>query len=114
MVTIGDPYQETPRAGHIWRTSTRDVRIEQVRRTLEYFPELEILEAHRDGRVVVRLKWSDMPAEKYGSSLRAAERELMKDFPWCRVYLAERGDINALRRVTRGIQVLEGFAGEDS
>ena len=111
MVTIGDPYIETPRPGLKWREMTSEERLQNVGDWLVTCPQIIPISAYKDGRIVVKLR-SKMNTREYGWLVRHAEKAVMDREPALRIYLETTGDINALRRVTRGIEVLEGLAGE--
>lgn len=111
MVTIGDPYSETPKPGLKWREMTNDERAMNAGDWLVITPQIIVVSAYGDGRIVVKLR-SEMNTREYGWLIRHAEEAVMAHDPALRLYLETSGDINALRRVTRGIDVLEGFAGE--
>lgn len=109
MVTIGDPHAETPRPGIKWREYDADERLALARDWMTICPQIEVVSAYRDGRIVVKLR-SKMNTREYAWLIRKAEESFMEHDPALRLYLETSGDINALRRVTRGIDVLEGFA----
>lgn len=114
MIMIGDPYTETPRPGIKWREMSKDDRIQNVRDWFVICPQLEVISAYFDGRIVIKIReGSKMNTREYGWLIRTMEDAVMKHDPALRLYLETSGDINALRRITRGIDVLEGFAGVD-
>lgn len=105
MVTIGDPWSESPTAGEQWRAMDDATRKMLCHRTLFGMP-VTVLEARPNGHVIVRLD-DDLDAAARGILLRDVEKRLKDNIdPAMLVYLEPAQDKNALRRL-RGVKVAE-------
>lgn len=103
MVTLGDPYAESPTVGEQWRAMDDATRKMLCHRTLFGMP-VTVLEARPNGHVIVRLD-DDLDAAARGILLREVEKRLKANIDeGILVYLEPMQDRNALRRL-RGVKV---------
>lgn len=105
MVTITDPWAESPRPSEAWQALTDEERLARVRAPWTR-PPVDFLRAQANGHVICRIP-DGMKAAERGPLLLSVEAFLRQNVePSLLVYLEPMQDRNALRRL-RGVKVLE-------
>lgn len=105
MVTIGDPWAESPKASERWEAMSDDERLAAVKAPWTRAP-VTFLRAQANGHVICEIP-EGMKAAERGPLLLSVERLLMDNVDaGIRVYLEPAQDRNALRRL-RGVKVAE-------
>ena len=108
MVTIGNPYAESPKPSAEWAGFNDDARAALAAGILVRYgitESVEVVKAAANGNVTVRLKGHPNAADR-GVMLREYERQLWDVSPGLYVYVEPEADRNRLRQL-RGVKVKE-------